>query len=278
MVSSRPKKRDNDDDRPVIWAGYGKILKLHRDKARLTQEELAEALGYSREQVASVEQGRRPAKAAFTEAAERVLDAGGNLDALQEDVDRAKLPEFFRDFALIETEAVSRFSYDPLLVPGLLQTEDYARSLFAGHCPPLSDEIIEQHTEARLNRQRLLTRVPIVDVSFVIKEAALTNPVGDGAVMRGQYEQLLTLGKLRNVQIQVMPSGQGFHPGLNGPFVVLETLEHRHYGYVESQEVGTVVSNPEAVSAFGLRYGKLRSQALNSEESARLIRRLAGEA
>ncbi|MBT2364372.1 helix-turn-helix transcriptional regulator [Streptomyces sp. ISL-10] len=278
MANSRTKKRDKDDDRPVIWVGYGKLLKLFRERAHFTQQALADAVGYSYEQAASIEQGRRPAKAAFTDAAERVLDAGGALAVLQDDVDRAKLPSFFWDFALIETEAVSRFSYDPLLVPGLLQTEEYARALFAGHCPPLEDEIIEQHTEARLNRQKLLTRTPLVDLSFVIEEAALHNPIGGREVMRGQLERLLEVRALRNVEVQVMPSGRGFHPGLNGAFVVLETLEHRQVGYVESQETGVVVSDPANVSACGLRYGKLRSQALSAEESARRIERLAGEA
>ncbi len=84
------------------------------------------------EQVASVEQGRRPAKAAFTRAADRVLEAGGIPEVLQDEVDRAKLPRFFRNFAVIEAKVVSRFSFDPLLVPGLLQTEAYARAVFAG--------------------------------------------------------------------------------------------------------------------------------------------------
>lgn len=74
------------------------------------------------------------------------------------------------------------------------------------------------------------------------------------------------------------PAAYGFHPGLNGGFVVLETAEHRQIGYVESQEVGSVVTDPAQVSAFSLRYGKLRSRALPPEESARLLGRLAGEA
>jgi hypothetical protein len=74
-----------------------------------------------------------------------------------------------------------------------------------------------------------------------------------------------------------VPAGSGVHVGLNGPFVVLETQDHRHLGYIESQDVGLVVEMPSDVSAFGLRYGKLRSQALNSDESARLIERLLGE-
>lgn len=103
MANSRTKKRNKDDDRPVIWVGYGKLLKLFRERAHYTQQALADAVGYSYEQAASIEQGRRPAKAAFTDAAERVLCAGGALAVLQDDVDRAKLPAFFWDFALIET-------------------------------------------------------------------------------------------------------------------------------------------------------------------------------
>lgn len=271
------KTRDEGPDLPGVWSAYGMLLQHLRKRRGLSQQELGNAIGYSLEQVASVEQGRRPAKAAFTSAADRVLEADGSLEVLQDEVDRAKLPRFFRSFALIEAEVVSRFSYDPLLVPGLLQTEAYARAVFAGHCPPLSEEIIDQHTEARLSRQKLLTRVPLAELSFIIGEEALRNPVGGRTLMRAQWQHLLEVGALRNVEIQVMPAACGFHSGLNGPFVVLEAKNHQHLGYIESQEVGSVVHDPAEASPFGLRYGKLRSQALNDGESARLIERLVGE-
>ncbi|MDH6438190.1 transcriptional regulator with XRE-family HTH domain [Streptomyces sp. SAI-144] len=271
------KTKDEGADLPGVWSAYGVLLQYLRKRAGLNQQQLGDAIGYSLEQVASVEQGRRPAKSAFTAAAERALEAGGVLEALQGEVDRAKLPRFFRNFALIEAEAVSRFDYEPLLVPGLLQTEGYARALFAGHCPPLSEEVIDQHTEARLGRQKLLTRVPLAELSFIIGEEALRNPVGNREVMRGQWQHLLEVRASRNVEVQVMPAECGFHSGLNGPFVVLETKEHQHLGYIESQEVGCVVHDPAEVSGFGMRYGKLRSQALNGVESARLIERLVGE-
>ncbi|MFP8884139.1 helix-turn-helix domain-containing protein [Streptomyces mangrovi] len=269
--------KEDSGDPPGVWSAYGRLLQHLRKQAGLSQHKLGDAIGYSLEQVASVEQGRRPAKAAFTIAADRALGARGVLEVLQDDVERAKLPRFFRNFALLESEALSRFSYDPLLVPGLLQTEGYARAVFGGHCPPLSEETIDQHTEARLSRQKLLTRVPMAELSFILSEEALRNPLGGVEVMRSQWRRLLEVGELRNVEVQVMPAGPGFHTGLNGPFVVLETKEHRHIGYVESQEVGCVVRDPAEVSAFGLRYGKLRSQALNVMESARLIGRLLGE-
>ncbi|WP_225656869.1 DUF397 domain-containing protein [Streptomyces pseudogriseolus] len=140
--------------------------------------------------------------------AAKVKEAGGVLEVLQDEVDRAKLPRFFRNFAVIEAEVVSRFSYDPLLVPGLLQTEAYARAVFAGHCPPLSEEIVDQHTEARLSRQKLLARVPLAELSFIVSEEALRNPVDHAEVMRGQRQRLLEVSALRNVEVQVMPAGR----------------------------------------------------------------------
>ncbi|MFF1921072.1 helix-turn-helix domain-containing protein [Streptomyces sp. NPDC058221] len=275
--NGRATKAMQDSELPGVWVAYGKLLQHLRKRAGLSQPALGDAIGYSLEQVASVEQGRRPAKEAFTAAADQVLDADGVLEVLQADVDLAKLPKFFRNFALIEAEVLSRFSYDPLLVPGLLQTEAYARAVFGGHCPPFSDEIVDQHTEARLSRQKLLTRDPLAELSFIIGEEALRNPVGGAEVMRRQWQHLLEVAALRTVAVQVMPVGLGFHPGLDGPFVLVETKELRRLGYIESQEVGCVVSDPTEVSSFGLRYGKLRSQALNVEASARLIERLVGE-
>ncbi|MCF6526060.1 helix-turn-helix transcriptional regulator [Streptomyces sp. JJ36] len=275
--AQRVQQQRRNDNRPEAWRCYGRLLRLFRDQASLTQNELADRIGYSYEQTASVEQARRPAQRTFTEAVERVLHTQGALLALQEEVELAKLPQFFQDFAKIELEAVSRFEYEPQLVPGLLQTEEYARAVFAGHCPPLEQEILEQHLEARMERQKLLTRTPMVQFSFVLWEPVLRNPVGGTRVLREQLRHLGKVAQLPNVELQVMPLASAMHPGLDGPMVLLETDEHRQVGYLESQDNGMVITDPVKVSAFALRYGKLRSQALSMEESARLIERGAGE-
>lgn len=252
-------KTKEDSELPGVWVAYGTLLQHLRKRAGLNQQALGEAIGHSLEQVVSVEQGRRAAKETFTVAAERVLAADGVLEVL------------------IESEVLSRFSYDPLLVPGLLQTEAYARAVFAGHCPPFSEEIVDQHTEARLGRQKLLTRDPMAELSFIIGEEALRNLVGGVEVVRGQWQQLLEVSTLRDVEVQVMSTGGGFHAGLDGPFVLVETSDLRRLGYIEAQEIGCIVSDPTDVSGFGLRYGKLRSQSRNAQESARLIEQLVGE-
>ncbi|CAL9365921.1 DUF5753 domain-containing protein [Streptomyces sp. enrichment culture] len=207
-----------------------------------------------------------------------MLDAGGALRVLQGDVDRAKLPLFFQDFASLEAEAVSRFSYDPMLVPGLLQTEAYARALLEAHFPPLEEEAIEQHLTARLARQSLLTRKsPRVVFSFILEEGALHRAVGDRAVLEEQLVHLRNCTRMRNVEIQVMPTRRAAHSGVNGQFVLLETVERRQFVSIEAQGVVNIRSDRDEVSEFCLQYGMLRSQALNTEESARFIEHLAGE-
>ncbi|MGW3314381.1 helix-turn-helix domain-containing protein [Streptomyces fungicidicus] len=266
-----------DDDNPAIWAGYGRLLKLLRERAGLTQAQLAEAIRYSPEQVASVEQGRRPAKADFTRRTEEELGLSGELSVLQPEVDRAKLPLFFQDFAGIEAEAVSRFDYDPLLVPGLLQCESYAHAILSVRCPPLDEETREQHVEARLQRQAVLTGKPPIEFSFIVGEAVLRCPVGGDAVLKAQLHHLLEVQEHPNVEVQVVPLANGVHAGLHGPMVLVETTAHRRYAYFEAHGEGVVISDPAKVSAIGLRYGKLRTQALNADESKRLIGRIAGE-
>ncbi|MFJ2302178.1 helix-turn-helix transcriptional regulator [Streptomyces sp. NPDC087787] len=272
------KPKGEGPDLPGVWAAYGVLLQYLRKRSGLNQQQLGDAIGYSLEQVASVEQGRRPAKAAFTVAADRVLEAGGVLEALQDEVDRAKLPRFFRNVALLEAEALSRFSYDPLLIPGLLQTEAYAQALLEAHFPPLDEEIVEQHVAARLARQALLSRKspPMVFV-FIVEEGALRRFVGSNAVMRQQLKHLLTCAQMRNVELQVMPTARGVHSGLNGPMVLLESMDRRRHVYVDAQGVVSVRSDEDEVSEFWLRYGMLRTQALNTEESSHLIERMAGE-
>ncbi|MFF1419182.1 Scr1 family TA system antitoxin-like transcriptional regulator [Streptomyces sp. NPDC058280] len=279
MGTSRQKKqRAQDDDRPGVWVAYGKLVKLFREKSGLTQQELAEAVGYSYEQVASIEQGRRPAKSAFTEAAEVALNAGGTLAVLQDDVDLARLPAFFQNFALLEMDALSFSWYGGYVVPGLLQTEEYARSLLTAHFPPLDAETIEERVAARLDRQQLLNREkPPLVAAFLIEEVILHRPVGGDAIMKRQLRQLLERAEARSIQIQIMPTPFGAHSGLNGSMVLAETGDHRNVAYVEAQDIGVVVSDPDKVSELWLRYGMLRSQALNIGESARLIEHIMGE-
>ncbi|MET7972887.1 DUF5753 domain-containing protein [Streptomyces mirabilis] len=163
-------------------------------------------------------------------------------------------------------------------MPGLLQTEEYAKTLISAHFPPLDDDVVDERVAARLARQSLLSRTqpPLVFV-FIIEEAALHRAVGGSGIMKGQLQHLSELAGRRNIEIQVMPTSRAAHSGLNGPMVLLETTDRQQFVYLESQDQVTVISRREQVSEFWMRYGMLRTQALNTEESAHLIERVAGE-
>lgn len=256
---------------------FGRQLKLLRERAGLERAEFGAMTGYSASTIASFEQGRRIPPPKFIDKADEVLGAGGLLSASKEEVARAQYPAFFRDAAKLEAEAVELHVYDTQLVNGLLQTEDYARAVFAMWQPLLDEEIIEQRVAARLARQEIFTRRPAPHLSFVIEEAVLLRPLGGEAVWRGQMEHLMLIAEKRNVVIQVMPLSRQEHAGLAGAFTLMEVKDGRRIAYTEVQGHGRVHTERPKVRELERTYGILRAQALTPTESLALIAKLLGE-
>ncbi|MFF3407742.1 helix-turn-helix domain-containing protein [Streptomyces sp. NPDC002742] len=256
---------------------FGRQLKLFRARAGLERAEFGALTGYSASTIASFEQGRRIAPPKFIDKADEVLDAGGVLKAGKEEVARAQYPAFFRDAARLEAEAVELHVYANHVVPGLLQTDEYARAVFAMRRPLLDEETVEQRVVARLARQGVFSRMPLPTISFVIEETVLHRPLGGRGAMRGQLEQLLMHGHRRNVEIQVMPTEREEHGGLAGPFTLIETLEGRRIAYIEAHKTSRLYTERTSVREVEEQYGILRAQALTPHESLSLIEQLLGE-
>ncbi|MEU1534609.1 helix-turn-helix domain-containing protein [Streptomyces fagopyri] len=256
---------------------FGRQLKLFRERAGVDRAELGARTGYSASTIASFEQGRRIPPPRFIDGADEVLVAGGVLRAGKEEVARAQYPAFFRDAARLEAEAVELHVYANQAVPGLMQTEEYARSVFVNWRPLLDEETVEQRVTARLARQHIFCRSPLPTLSFVIEESVLLRPLGGRAVMRGQLEQILLHGQRRNVEIQVMPTEREEHSGLAGPFTLIETKEGRRIAYVEAQQDSRLYTERKPVREIEEQYGILRAQALTPRESLVLIVKLLGE-
>ncbi|MGW5868140.1 DUF5753 domain-containing protein [Streptomyces sp. NPDC055239] len=182
-----------------------------------------------------------------------------------------------RLFGQAEAEAIAIHSYEPLLIPGLLQTEEYARALISESCPPLDDETVEERVNARLRRQEALQARPSVVFGFVVYEAALRTMVGGREPMQRQLQRVLEANRLRNVSVQVLPMGRCSGLALTGSMVLLETPDHEHYGYVEGQKTSALYADPPKVSELSQRHGMIRVHALSIEESTGFIRRLAEE-
>ncbi|OSP25914.1 transcriptional regulator [Streptomyces sp. 13-12-16] len=273
----RQQRRPEDEPGTGVVTAFGRQLKLLRTRAGLERAEFGKRVGYSGDTVASIEQGRRIPQASFIDKADEVLGAGGVLRALKEEVGRAQYPAYFRDAAGLEAKATSLNLYAVYAVPGLLQTEDYARAIFQMQRPLLSDEVIEQRLEARLARQEVFNRRPAPLTSFVIEEAVLRRPLGGRQVMRGVLEQIMLTAQLRQVEVQVMPTEREDNAALGGPFTLIDTDKGQRIAYAEVQDDSRLYTEVTKVRELEARYGILRSQALTPSESFALIEKLMGE-
>ncbi|MET8407407.1 helix-turn-helix transcriptional regulator [Streptomyces sp. NPDC005195] len=269
--------RPEDEPGSGVVAAFGRQLKLLRVRAGLERPEFGKLTGYAGQSIASFEQGRRIPSPRFIDRADEVLDAGGVLKALKEEVGRAQYPAFFRDMARLEAGAVGLCVYAAHAVPGLLQTEDYARAVFRMQRPLLDDDVIEQRLAARMVRQDIFTRRPPPLLSFIIEEVVLRKPIGGLATLREQLEQILLVGQNRNVEIQVMPTDREDHAGLGGPFNLIDTAEGRRIAYTEVQDDSRLYTSAGKIHELEARYGILRSQALTPCESLAFIEELLGE-
>ncbi|MFJ2104270.1 Scr1 family TA system antitoxin-like transcriptional regulator [Streptomyces microflavus] len=256
---------------------FGEVVKNFRKRAGLTQEQFAPLVGYSPETVASIEQGRRLPPPDFAELADEILDAFGVILGAAKHLTRRKgLASWFRHWAQLELGALSLYTYECRLIPGLLQTPAYARTLFADQLPPLDDEQIEAQLAARLERQQLLRNRPNTAFTFILEEHLFLRDLGGEEVTRELIDHILDLSELRNVDIQIMPLVRHHHAGLDGPMQLLETPEHQWFGYLEGQKYGQFISDPKVISALQMRCASMRSQALSLDDSKSLMRRMRG--
>ncbi|WP_016826537.1 helix-turn-helix domain-containing protein [Streptomyces viridosporus] len=256
---------------------FGAVHKALREEAGFTQEAYAEVVGYSVHAIAKLEQGRRFPQPRFIERAGEVLEAPRVLRAAARNLARKQgLASWFQQWAGIEEEAISLYAYECRAIPGLLQPEAYIRAIFERRLPPLTEEQIERQVEARLERQRLLTERPNTAFSFVVEQALVERGVGGTQVTQSVIDHLLQTGRLRNVEIQIMPLRQADHVGVDGQMYLAETPDHQWIGYTEGQQSSVLITQLEDVSAMLQRYGKLRQQALGREASMSLLEQMRG--
>ncbi|MGO4419505.1 Scr1 family TA system antitoxin-like transcriptional regulator [Streptomyces sp. MCAF7] len=277
MAGSAGNTGNNEPESSDSLKAFGAIVKVFRERAGLTQEELAPLLQYSVQTLASIEQGRRFPQKEFVEKAEEVLDAFGVLRAAARHLARRPgLAAWFRQWAGLEEQAISLNTYECRVIPGLLQTEAYARAVFQSRVPLLDDQQIDAQLTARQERQRLLRDRPNTAFSFIVEEALFLRRTGGANVTRDLIDHVLECSQLRNVEIQIVPLVQETHAGLDGPMQLLETPDNQWFGYAEGQRSGQLICDRKEVSVLLMRYAKLRSQAPTPEDSMSLLKQIRG--
>jgi transcriptional regulator with XRE-family HTH domain len=262
---------------PTPRSLFGTQLRRLRERAGLTQEQLADRIQYSDSTVAAIEAGRRAPAEGAPERLDAALNAGDHLARLAEDLGeglRANAvlhPEWFREWPEREHEAIRIRGYEPIFVPGLLQTEAYARALLSGRKGSQQMDA-EEMVAARLERQTILDRDDPAELWVVMDEAVLVREVGGPEVMRQQCERLAEMARRSHVMIQLIPRSITVHEGLNaGGFAIADLQHGRQVAYQETALHGQALYDAEHVATLLDTWDRLKALAQSVPDSLALV-------
>ncbi|MGH3611878.1 MAG: helix-turn-helix domain-containing protein [Pseudonocardia sp.] len=185
---------------------------------------------------------------------------------------RKNLPEDFHAFLNWEVALVASRQFETLLVPGLLQSAEYARALITGVNPGLAEDEVQRRVAARITRQQILTRTIPPHLHIILDAGVLERPVGTPLVMRNQLRRLTEATDAPNITIQVLPKSVGASPALEGPFSILTLPDPiPDVGYSEGPGRAVYIEDRDDVRAYTLRFGILTEQSLSQADSVKLI-------
>jgi transcriptional regulator with XRE-family HTH domain len=265
--------RDLDPGASVL-AFFGAELRRCRLAADLSQEQLGQQVSYSAALVGLIENAKRVPSRDFAERCDDALATGGALARLWPLVSRETLPGWFRPWIEIEREATSLRSFEPLIIPGLLQTPEYARTLLSAQ-PAVTEDGLEQLAATRMDRQLILSREDPPQLWCLLDEGALHRRVCGTKIMHDQLLHLAETTQQPKVTVQVVPFEVGAHAGLLGAFVIASFDGAGDIVYLETAASGQVTETPSVVAEITLTYDTLRSEALPRTASRELIMKVA---
>ena len=243
---------------------FASEMRRAREEAGLTREQLAEAAAFSVSLIEKVETGQRGPSEQFASVMDDVLKTNGLLSRIRRHaLTHDATPEWLRSWFDVEQQATRIMSFELSLVPGLLQTEEYAETLLQGN---------EAKLAARVERQSILER----DITYValIDQRALRYPVGGPDVMAKQIEYLI--GLTDRFVIQIVPADCGTYLHLDGSFSIA-TVDGREYAYADSPVRGLLLHDPEVLSRTKERWDLIRAEALSRRQTIEFMQEVAEE-
>ena len=253
-------------------------MKAAREQRGWSQADLADQIPYSLSTISMVEALHRVPTRDLAGHLDKTFDTPGTFTRLEARLRDLPFPASFRPFAAYEAEATALYVFEHSLVPGLLQTSEYARAVMATR-PNTAEDEIDNLVIARLARQSVLTRddPPAPLLWALIDEGVLHRPVAPAEVVHDQLLHLVAVSRRPNVTVQVVPYSAGGHTGLLGAFTIADLGGSPGTVNVEDITDGRVFEDPGMVSRVTLRYKSLQSEALPKGASRELIARVAEE-
>ncbi|QSY52346.1 helix-turn-helix domain-containing protein [Streptomyces griseocarneus] len=252
---------------------------LASELARLREEsgkslgELADETTYDRAYLHKLEKGDRIGSPEVVRALDDVYDTGNHLSLLWELAKEDAIADKYKRFMELEKEATDRYQYVVSTVPGLLQTEDYARELLnAAH--PREDDEVEELVAARLARQQWLRREDLPPYRAILDEGALRRTTKTSKAWDAQLTHLLDAAALPNITLQVLPFSAGLHRLVGTSLTLLWLPGGTAVAYTENAFSGDLIEEPDLVGRLRLAYDLVRDEALSPRESAEFIRQI----
>ncbi|MFH8490758.1 helix-turn-helix domain-containing protein [Streptomyces longisporoflavus] len=250
-------------------------LRHARERKGLSQEALGAPLFVSGSFIGQLEAGTRRMHLEYARHFDEVLDTGGFFERNCKAVAKSKYPDHFAEAAEAEAIATAIREYAPLLIPGLLQTEGYARAMFRSGRPTATPDAIDELVKARLERAHIL-RDPTTPLLWaVLDEASIRRVVGGRAVMAEALNHVAALGRRHRAIVQVMPFSAGAHPLVQGSIKLMTFENAPPLAYAEGVETGRLEDDPATVRRQTLAYDLLGASALSPQDSLALIESVA---
>ncbi|PJE97505.1 transcriptional regulator [Streptomyces carminius] len=257
---------------------FAEEIRLLRTERKLSLRKLGEALGWDWSLFSKMESGHTVSSPDVVQALDQYYGTRGMLLVLWElaVADTTQFRERYRRFMALEAEAVGIQQYSPSLMPGLLQTEAYARHMFRlGGLPPSAE--LDQQTDARMSRKDALIRKEPAYFRAILDEAVLRRPLPDAEEWRGQLKHLEEMTRQENVMIQVLPFSAGPCELANTDTALLRLLDGRTVAWVESGYSGELIEEAAKVERLTVDFDRLRDHALPPRESAEFVLQLLEE-
>ncbi|RKT06049.1 helix-turn-helix protein [Streptomyces sp. 3211.6] len=255
----------------------GAELRVARERAAMSQAGLGEKLFVSGSYVGQMEAGTRRITLELANAIDEILRTGGFFVRNCAKQGKSKYPDHFVAAAEAEAEALAIREYAPLVIPGLLQREAYAREIFRAYQPTAPEHVIDELTEARLERAKLLADPATPLLWCVLDEAVLRRVVGGPEVMADALHHIAALIRARRIIVQVIPFSAGAHAALMGPVKLMAFESAPPLAYLQGNGTGLLLDDPATVARHALTYDLLTASALSPTDSLALIESAAEE-
>ena len=266
----------------------GTELRRLREEAHVTIDVVADRLGCSPSKVSRIETGHTSATPRDVQSMLDVYGINGmESESLVQIAREARQKGWWHPYSAVlvgayvgfEAAARSIRAYEQQVIPGLLQSEEYALAMIRAARSGDAPSEIDRRVHVRMARQSLLTQDDPIDLWVVLDEAVLSRPVGGDEVMRAQLVRLLEAAVLPNVTLQVLPFSAGAHAGMDGTFAILDFPEAEDHNvvYAENATGGLFLEKSDELDKYGSIFDTIRATALTPEESTEMIAMLVEE-